>query len=101
MTDENEFLPLGNLTPQFLSDLIDKYTINDNSIIIGPQVGVDATVIEFGDKYLIAKTDPITFVTTDIGYYAININANDIACMGGVPMWFLGTLLLPEADTTE
>ncbi len=101
MTDKNEFFPLGKLTPQFLSELIDKYTISDNSIIIGPQVGVDATVIEFSDKYLIAKTDPITFVTNDIGYYAININANDIACMGGIPRWFLGTLLLPETATTE
>ncbi len=101
MIENLKFLPLGKLTPQFLSELIDKYTISDDSIIIGPQVGVDAAVIEFSDKYLIAKTDPITFVTNDIGYYAININANDIACMGGIPRWFLGTLLLPETATTE
>ena len=28
-------------------------------------------------------------------------NANDIACMGGLPRWFLATLLLPEKATTE
>ena len=101
MTEEVNYLPLGKLSPQFLGELIGKYTISDDSIIIGPKVGADAAVISFGDRYLIAKTDPITFVTDNIGYYAININANDIACMGGVPKWFLGTLLLPEASTNE
>jgi hydrogenase expression/formation protein HypE len=101
MIDKVDYLPLGKLSPTFLGELINKYTISDDSIVIGPKVGVDAAVINFGDRYLIAKTDPITFVTDNIGYYAININANDIACMGGVPKWFLGTLLLPEATTNE
>ena len=101
MTGNVDFLPLGKLSPQFLGEMIERYTTGDDSVIIGPKVGVDAAVIDFGDRYLIAKTDPITFVTDNIGYYAININANDIACMGGVPRWFLGTLLLPEAKTTE
>ena len=100
MSEEMKPLPLGKLDPEFLSELIEKYTLNDDSIVIGPRIGIDATVIDQGDHYLIAKTDPITFVADDIGYYAININANDIACMGGDPRWFLGTLLLPENETT-
>ena len=48
-----------------------------------------------GDRYLVAKTDPITFATDDIGRYAVNVNANDIACLGARPMWFLATALLP------
>ncbi len=98
--NDSEFLPLGKLEPALLSGLIKKYTTSDESVIIGPKIGVDATVIEPGNQFLIAKTDPITFTADDIGYYAININANDIACMGGVPRWFLGTLLLPENQTT-
>lgn len=93
---KSEYLPLGKLDPAFLSELIEKYTIIDDSIKVAPGIGIDATVIDVGNKYLIAKTDPITFIADDIGYYAININANDIACMGGTPKWFLGTLLLPE-----
>jgi hydrogenase expression/formation protein HypE len=50
---------------------------------------------------LIAKSDPITFATDAIGYYAVTVNANDIATMGGTPRWFLATLLLPERGTTE
>ncbi|NOZ60678.1 MAG: hydrogenase expression/formation protein [Calditrichaeota bacterium] len=96
-----EFLPTGKLRPEFLKTLLENYTFGDESIIVGPDVGVDATVIDMGNQYLIAKTDPITFVADDIGYYAVNINANDIACMGGTPKWFLATLLLPENMTTE
>ena len=93
-------LPLGKLSPAFLSQLLEKYTTGDETVIVGPKIGEDATVIDQGEFYLIAKTDPITFVTENIGYYAITINANDIACMGGIPRWFLVTILLPEAMTT-
>jgi hydrogenase expression/formation protein HypE len=57
-------------------------------------------VIDMGDRLLIAKSDPITFATDAIGYYAVTVNANDIAVMGGTPRWFLATLLLPETRTT-
>ena len=64
-----------------------------------PGIGRDATVISFPDRYLLAKTDPITFATDQIGWYAVHVNANDIAAMGGKPLWFLATLLLPEGKT--
>lgn len=53
-----------------------------------------------GKTYLVAKTDPITFVADDIGYYSVCVNANDIACMGARPRWFLATILLPAFKTT-
>lgn len=53
-----------------------------------------------GAKYLVAKTDPITFTAERIGWYAVNINANDIATLGARPRWFLATLLLPERGTS-
>lgn len=96
MIDPNEILPIGKLAPSFLSELLEKYTMEDETVVVGPRIGMDATVIDQGDFYLIAKTDPITFVTENIGYYAIHVNANDIACMGGIPRWFLATILLPE-----
>jgi hydrogenase maturation factor len=57
-------------------------------------------VLDLGDRYLVVATDPITFATDEIGWYAVNINANDIACTGATPRWFLATLLLPENQTT-
>src|SRR5262249_4947116 len=50
--------------------------------------------------YLVAKTDPITFATDEIGWYAVNVNANDIATTGGTPAWFMASLLLPGDHTT-
>jgi len=97
----SEILPVGKLPPRLLEKFIEKYSHTDERVVVGPQIGEDATVIDFGEKYLVAKTDPITFVAEDIGYYLIQINANDIATMGARPKWFLATLLLPEKRTTE
>jgi hydrogenase maturation factor len=91
--------PTGKLPLEDLSRLLSRYARNDPRIVITPGIGKDATVISFGDKYLVAKTDPITFATDQIGWYAVHINANDVAAMGGIPRWFLATLLLPEGKT--
>ena len=95
------FLPPGKLPIPLLERLIRSYTILDERVVVGPSIGEDATAIETDEGYLLLKTDPITFVAEDIGFYAVNINANDIATMGGRPRWFLATLLLPERGTTE
>jgi len=93
-------IPAGKLPVDMLEEMIKRYSSPDKRVVVGPAIGEDATAIDMGDRYLIAKTDPITFVAEDIGMYAININANDIATMGGRPMWFLATILLPEGSTT-
>ncbi|MGE5254731.1 MAG: AIR synthase family protein [Planctomycetaceae bacterium] len=100
MPEEKPFTyPAGKLPLEDLSRLLARYTREDPSIVVTPGIGRDATVISFGDKYLVAKTDPITFATDLIGWYGVNVNANDIAAMGGTPRWFLATLLLPEGKT--
>src|SRR5262245_8898042 len=93
-------LPAGKLPPALLTQLLARQAVTDPRVLIGPRLGEDAAVIDMGDRLLIAKSDPITFATDAIGYYAVTVNANDIAAMGGTPRWFLATLLLPEASTT-
>jgi hydrogenase maturation factor len=80
----------------FLTQFVDA---DDPRVIQGPGLGCDAAVIDFGDRYLVAKSDPITFATDEIGWYVVNINANDIACVGARPRWFIATILLPEQKT--
>jgi hydrogenase maturation factor len=94
-------LPLGKLKLRQLDRLLKRYTTEGGRVVVGARVGEDAAVLDFGPTYLLAKTDPITFVTDAIGHYAIHINANDIATMGGTPRWFLATVLLPEGKATE
>ena len=95
----NNFYPLGKMPSVDLDFLLSRYPQEDPRVVVKPGIGRDAAVISFGDRYLIAKTDPITFATEEIGWYAVQVNANDIAVMGGAPRWFLATLLLPEGRT--
>ncbi len=93
-------LPLGKLKIDLLQQLLPQ-SHRDARVIVGPEIGEDAAVIDFGESYLVAKTDPITFATDEIGWYLICVNSNDIATMGAVPRWLLTTILLPENRTTE
>ncbi len=89
---------VGKLPARFLAALLDRVPQADARVVFGPGIGQDAAVIDMGDHYLVTKTDPITFATDNIGWYAVNVNANDIACMGASPIWFMATLLLPESQ---
>ena len=91
---------LGKLPAKLLEELLARHTRPDASVLVGPGIGEDAAVIDMGERCLVAKTDPVTFATDEIGWYAVHVNANDIACCGARPRWFLATLLLPEHDTT-
>ena len=90
---------MGKLPAEELAKMLARHTRQDGRVVVMPGIGRDATVISFADRYLVAKTDPITFAIDQIGWYVVHINANDVAAMGGIPRWFLATLLLPEKKT--
>ena len=95
-------LPAGKLPADLLERLLVPFARQqDPRMVIGPRPGEDAAVLDFGDRYLVAKTDPITFATEEIGWYAVNVNANDVAVMGATPRWFLATILLPAGKATS
>jgi hydrogenase expression/formation protein HypE len=95
------FLPVGKLRPAFLGALLTRHPITDPRVFVGPRVGEDAAVLDMGDRFLVATSDPITFATDDPAWYAVQVNVNDIAVRGACPRWFLATLLLPEGRTDE
>jgi hydrogenase maturation factor len=94
-------LPVGKLRAETLQSFFDKYARQDERVVVGPKVGEDAAVIDMGDRYLIATTDPITFATDEIGWYVLQVNANDVAVRGARPRWFLATVLLPENRSSD
>ncbi|MFN8498538.1 MAG: AIR synthase-related protein [Anaerolineae bacterium] len=96
----SDLLPVGKLPPHLLVPLLARYAPPAPGVVVGPGLGLDAAVVEMGDRLLVAKSDPITFATDEIGWYAVHVNANDIAALGAAPRWFLATLLLPEVATT-
>ncbi len=93
-------LPLGKLPPELLTKILNQAPITDPRVILGPGIGLDCAVVAFGDTCLVFKSDPITFATDEIGWYAVQVNANDIATTGATPRWFLTTALLPDGATT-
>jgi hydrogenase expression/formation protein HypE len=90
---------VGKLPAEELARMLAQHTRQDGRVVVMPGIGKDAAVISFADQYLVAKTDPITLATDQIGWYVVHVNANDVAAMGGNPRWFLATLLLPQGKT--
>ena len=105
MNKKHADFKLGKLKHSFLSELLDEFVSDlekkDERIILGSKIGEDAAVIDMGDTFLVAKTDPITFVTDQIGYYCVNVNVNDVVCTGAIPKWFQATILLPDKNTDK
>jgi hydrogenase maturation factor len=93
-------LPVGKLDMHLLSRLLQSYTSKDERVTIGPKVGEDAAVLDFGERYLVVKSNPITFATQEIGWYLVNVCVNNMVVRGVRPRWMLNTLLLPEGKTT-
>ena len=75
--------------------------LTDPRVVLGPRLGEDAALIDIGDRYLAAKTDPITFATELIGWYVVQVNCNDLAVMGATPRWLMASLLLPEGTRQD
>jgi hydrogenase maturation factor len=93
-------LPVGKLPQDLLAALLARTAIDDPRVILGPGIGLDCAVIDSGERLSVYKSDPVTFATDQIGYYLVQVNANDIATTGARPLWLLVTLLLPEGRTT-
>ena len=90
----------GKLPQDLLAAFLERLP-DDPRVLLGPGIGRDAAAIDAGDgRVLVAKADPVTFATDQIGRYAVHVNANDVACLGAKPVWFMATVFLPE-DASE
>jgi hypothetical protein len=85
----------GKLPPRLLIRLLRLRGAPDRRVVIGPRCGEDAAVIALGRLRLVLKSDPVTFTASEIGWYAVQVNANDVVVMGARPCWFQPTILLP------
>jgi hydrogenase maturation factor len=93
-------LPVGKLPAAALEAMLGRLPKRDPRVLIGPGLGEDAAVVDLDGRCLVFTTDPITFATDRIGWYAVHVNANDVAVMGAVPRWFFAVLLLPDEGAT-
>ncbi len=89
-------MQIGKFPSPLLNRLLGKNVIQDPAVVLGPLLGEDAAALEMGGRLLVAASDPVTFASEQAGWYAVQVNANDVACSGASPRWFLATLLVPE-----
>jgi hydrogenase maturation factor len=93
-------LPSGKL-PRVLMKRLLATLKNTKDVHVGPKLGQDTAILDLGEQFLVVKSNPVTFATDEIGFYAVTLNANDVAMAGAHPKWFSSTILLPEKSTDE
>jgi hydrogenase expression/formation protein HypE len=99
MAEGDRRLPVGKLPGPLLARLIARYATTDPTVIVGPGIGGDAAAIDLGPTTLVVKSDPITFASESPARYLVDVNANDLACLGATPRWMMVTALLAEGTT--
>ena len=94
-------LAAGKLPAELLASLLATHVATDDpAVIVAPAPGFDAAVVR-PDADIIVKSDPITFATAAPAAYLVAVNANDIACLGGIPRWFTVTALFPLGSSSR
>jgi len=91
-------LRTGKLPTALLVQILNNRGARDPRVVRGPGIGEDAAVVKIGGVMLVLKTDPVTYAENLVGWYAVNINANDVVTRGAKPAWFQATILLPQGS---
>jgi len=94
-------LPLiGKIGIEFFEQVIrSNLGARDESVMVGPMIGVDAAVIDLGDgRVMVVKTDPtfgLPVLLDYLGFAIVHIVASDVAVMGIPPRYMSICLLIP------
>ena len=90
-------LPLGKIPIRVLQRTVLSRTGALSGLVETPaRAGLDFTAVKLRGGYLLVSADPITGVADEIGRYAVNVSANDIATSGNRPQFMESVILLPE-----
>jgi len=73
--------------------------VKDKNLVEPADVGVDFAVLQGTDQYIIVSADPITGVRKNIGWYAVNVSANDVATSGNRPRFMVNVILLSKSES--
>jgi hydrogenase maturation factor len=95
-------LPLGKLPIEILKGTVLRMTgAPSKKVMISPKAGADFALIRLRRGCMVVSSDPITGVVSNIGRYAVNVSANDIATSGNRPQFMESVVLLPEGTTRK
>lgn len=91
----------GKVPPEVLARILALPRATCEELLVAPALGEDAAVLGLKGGPLIVTSDPITFPTPRPGHFAVCVNSNDIAAMGGRPRYFVMTVMMPPGSTAE
>lgn len=100
----NELPEIGKLSPEIFNELIfTRLGARSESVIVGPQHGVDVGIVEIGDKAVALTTDPV-FIVPEYGWeraawFALHILVSDAVTSGLKPRFLSIDLNLPMEMT--
>ncbi len=101
-----ELPEIGKVSPEIFSEMIfPRLGARRDSVLVGPQHGVDVGIIEIGDKVMSMTTDPV-FIVPEYGWeraawFALHILVSDAATSGLKPTYLSIDLNLPLEITKE
>lgn len=102
----NELPDIGKISPEIFNELIfPRLGANSESVIVGPQHGVDVGIVEIGDKAVSLTCDPV-FIVPEYGWeraawFAVHILVSDAVTCGLKPRFLSIDLNLPMEMTGE
>lgn len=95
-------MKIGKLPNKVLEDLVISSIKNRREEVIErAAVGKDCAIVDYGDKYCVLSSDPITGAEKNLGKIAVNVACNDIAAGGAEPVALLITILAPPETSPE
>ncbi|MEI6157169.1 MAG: AIR synthase family protein [Atribacterota bacterium] len=94
-------MKLGKICPEKLQRLVFPYQGKVRpEILYNASLGRDCGIADLGGDLLAATCDPITGTSSHLGFFAVNVVANDLICGGAEPVAILVSLILPP-DTPD
>jgi hydrogenase expression/formation protein HypE len=104
MCAQAEMPEIGKISPAIFNELIfPRLGARSDSILVGPQHGVDVGIVEIGNKAVSFTTDPV-FIVPEYGWeraawFALHIIASDSVTSGLHPKYLSIDLNLPMSMT--
>ncbi|MDK2897304.1 MAG: hypothetical protein PWP04_1424 [Candidatus Atribacteria bacterium] len=87
---------LGKISPATLQKIVLPYSGKARQeVVSGASVGRDCGIIHLFGGLISLTSDPITGVSSDLGFFAPQVVANDLICSGADPLGILVSLILP------
>jgi hydrogenase expression/formation protein HypE len=97
---------IGKISPEIFNELIfPRLGARNKNVLVGPQHGVDVSIVRVGEKVISLTTDPV-FIVPEYGWeraawFALHIIASDSVTSGLKPAYLSIDLNLPLEMTKE